>query len=127
MPAMNLRGWTYQTCRAVFQAARELDAQLFIFEQAVKGSVRRADAAEIHRRRAGAALREARGAGLPSRPTTARSTPPPPPRTPPRKARQLEKIIEEQIAAGFYNIDIDASTVVCRWPPWRTSSAPMPS
>ena len=35
VPAMNLRGWTYHTCRAVFRAAREMDAQLFIFEQAV--------------------------------------------------------------------------------------------
>ena len=35
VPAMNLRGWTYHTCRAVFRAANELDAKLFIFEQAV--------------------------------------------------------------------------------------------
>ena len=35
VPAMNLRGWTYQTCRAVFRAAKELDSKLFIFEQAV--------------------------------------------------------------------------------------------
>src|SRR5215218_5236620 len=35
VPAMNLRGWSYQTCRAVFRAARDLDSRLFIFEQAV--------------------------------------------------------------------------------------------
>jgi hypothetical protein len=29
---MNLRGWTYQTCRAAFRAARELEAHLIIFE-----------------------------------------------------------------------------------------------
>src|SRR5690606_1185941 len=34
-PARNLRGWMYQTCRAVCRAAREMDAALFIFEQAV--------------------------------------------------------------------------------------------
>ena len=31
VPAMNLRGWSYQTCRAVFRAARAMDAALFIF------------------------------------------------------------------------------------------------
>ena len=37
VPAMNLRGWTYQTCRAVFRAARETGAHLLMFEQAVAG------------------------------------------------------------------------------------------
>ena len=35
VPAMNLRGWTYHTCRAAFRAAKEMDAALFVFEQAV--------------------------------------------------------------------------------------------
>src|SRR2546421_2151110 len=35
VPALNLRGWTYPTCRAAFRAARKLRAALVIFEQAV--------------------------------------------------------------------------------------------
>lgn len=33
VPTMNLRRWTYQTCRAAFRASQELQADLLIFEQ----------------------------------------------------------------------------------------------
>src|SRR6266550_6956242 len=35
VPALNLRGWSYQTCRAAFRAAGKIGAKLLIFEQAV--------------------------------------------------------------------------------------------
>src|SRR2546427_3194869 len=35
VPALNLRGWSYHTCRAAFRAAGKIGAKLLIFEQAV--------------------------------------------------------------------------------------------
>jgi len=113
VPAMNLRGWTYHTCRSVFRAARELDAQLFIFEQAVGEWVyAEQPPAEYTAGVLAAALREGyRGpvflqadhdqvdakALLKDRDA---------------EVRRLETIMREQVAAGYYSLDIDASTVV---------------
>ena len=35
VPAMNLRGWSYNTIRSVFRAAKKLNAHMFIFEQSI--------------------------------------------------------------------------------------------
>ncbi|AOO84036.1 class II fructose-bisphosphate aldolase [Bosea vaviloviae] len=113
VPAMNLRGWTYHTCRAVFRAAREMDAKLFIFEQAVGEAIYAAQPpAEYTAGVLAAALREGHqgpvflqadhdqvNAGAYLKDSAA-------------EIRRLEGIMREQVAAGFYSIDIDASTVV---------------
>lgn len=113
VPAMNLRGWTYNTCRAVFRAARGMNAALFIFEQAVAESIFAAQPpAEYTAAVLAAALREGyRGPvfiqadhdQVNAKAYMADSA---------AEIRRLEDIMRVQIAAGYYNIDIDASTVV---------------
>lgn len=113
VPAMNLRGATFDTCRAAFRAARDLDAGLFIFEQSVGEALYAEQTpAEFTAAVLAAALREGyhgpvflqadhdqidakafradRGAEI----------------------ARLERIMRDQVAGGFCNIDIDASTVV---------------
>jgi len=64
VPAMNLRGWTYHTCRSVFRAARELDAQaLHLRASGWRMAVRSAASGRIYGRRAGGGAQ-----GRPSRP-----------------------------------------------------------
>ena len=113
VPAMNLRGWSYQTCRAVFRAARDLDSRLFIFEQAVGEAIYAAQPpAEYTAAVLSAAMREGYvgpvflqadhdqvDAGRYSRDKEG-------------EIQRLEHIMRNQIEAGFFSIDIDASTVV---------------
>lgn len=113
VPAMNLRGWTFEICRAAFRAAAELDAGLFIFEQSVTESVfAEQTPAEFTAGVLAAALREGyRGPvfiqadhdQVNAKAFRADRA---------AEIARLERIIREQLAAGFYNIDIDASTVV---------------
>jgi fructose/tagatose bisphosphate aldolase len=113
VPAMNLRGWTYQTCRAVFQAARELDAQLFIFEQAVSEQVFAAQSpAEYTAGVLAAALREGHEGPVFLQADHDQVNAAAWAKDKAAEIQRLERIIEQQIAAGFYNIDLDASTVV---------------
>lgn len=112
-PAMNLRGWTYQTCRAVFRAARKLDAQLFIFEQAISEQVFAAQPpAEYGAGVLAAALREGHTGPVFLQADHDQVNAAAYARDKDAEIARLERIIEQQIAAGFYNIDIDASTVV---------------
>ena len=112
-PAMNLRGWTYQTCRAVFRAARELDAQLFIFEQAISEQVFAAQPpAEYGAGVLAAALREGHQGPIFLQADHDQVNAAAYARDKAAEVSRLERIIEQQIRAGFYNIDIDASTVV---------------
>jgi hypothetical protein len=113
VPAMNLRGWTYQTCRAAFRAARSLDAHLLIFEQAI-GEWLYADQppAEYTAGVLAAALREGH-----TGPVFLQADHDQVNAAAFRKDRageiqRLERIMREQIAAGYFNIDIDASTLV---------------
>lgn len=113
VPAMNLRGWTYQTCRAVFRTAKTTNAGLFIFEQAVGESLYAAQPpAEYTAGVLAAALREGftgpvflqadhDQVSASAYRTDAQA-----------ETQRLERIMREQIDAGFFNIDIDASTVV---------------
>jgi len=113
VPAMNLRGWSYQTCRAVFRAARAMDSRLFIFEQAVGEAIYAAQPpAEYTAAVLSAAMREGYvgpvflQADHDQVDARAYST------DPGREIQRLEHIMREQIEAGFFSIDIDASTVV---------------
>ncbi|WP_439496259.1 class II fructose-bisphosphate aldolase [Bosea sp. (in: a-proteobacteria)] len=113
VPAMNLRGWTYQTCRAVFRAASELDSKLFIFEQAVGEALYAQQppleyaagvlAAALREGHEGPVFLQADHDQINAKAYLA---------DPKAEIRKLEAIMREQVAAGLYSIDIDASTVV---------------
>ncbi len=125
VPAMNLRGWTYQTSRAAFRAAQKMGASLLIFEQALAEALyARQSPAEYTAGVLAAAMREGyRGplflqadhdqvnAGSFARDSAA-------------EIQRLSEVIREQVAASFFNIDIDASTVVdLSLPTLRSSSS----
>jgi fructose/tagatose bisphosphate aldolase len=113
VPAMNLRGWTYQTCRAVFRAAREMDAQLFIFEQALAESLYAAQPpVEYGAGVLAAALREGHEGPVFLQADHDQISAKAYAKDAAAEIKRLEEVIRGQIAAGFYNIDIDASTVV---------------
>jgi len=113
VPAMNLRGWTYQTCRAAFRAAKVMDAQLFIFEQAVGESVYAAQPpAEYAAGVLAAALREGHEGPVFLQGDHDQIDAKAYRKDADAEVRRLERIIRTQVDAGFYNIDIDASTVV---------------
>ncbi|WP_332689080.1 class II fructose-bisphosphate aldolase [Bosea sp. (in: a-proteobacteria)] len=113
VPAMNLRGWTYHTCRAVFRAAKELDSKLFIFEQAVGEALYAQQppleytagvlAAALREGHTGPVFLQADHDQINAKAYLA---------DPKAEVRKLENIMREQVAAGLYSIDIDASTVV---------------
>jgi fructose-bisphosphate aldolase class II len=114
VPAMNIRAMSYDTARAVIRVAKSLDAGAFIFE------IARSEIGYTEQRPSeyasvmlAAALREGyRGAlflqgdhvqvnlkkyGSPDRD---------------KELDALRALIKEEIMAGFYNIDIDTSTLV---------------
>jgi hypothetical protein len=113
VPAMNLRGWSYHTCRAVFRAGKELDSKLFIFEQAVGEALYAQQppleyaaavlAAALREGHVGPVFLQADHDQINAKAYLA---------DPKAEVRKLENIMREQIAAGMYSIDIDASTVV---------------
>ncbi len=113
VPALNLRGWTYHTCRAAFRAAGKLGADLLIFEQAPTEMIF-ADQrpAEYAAAVLAAAMREGHRGPIFLQGdhvqvnAAAYST------DPEKEIRRLTDLIREEIAAGFFNIDVDASTVV---------------
>src|SRR5215470_2066670 len=114
VPAINVRAMSYDTARAVIRAAKKLNAGAFIFE------IARSEIGYTEQRPheyaavvLGAALREgftgpifiqgdhvqtnAKKYNSPERDT---------------ELAALRALIQEEIAAGFYNIDIDTSTLV---------------
>ena len=113
VPAMNLRGWTYQTCRAVFRAARKLDAHMLIFEQAI-GEWQYAEQppSEFTAGVLAAALREGHVGPIFLQADHDQINATAFKKDKTAETERLQRIMREQVAAGFYNIDIDASTVV---------------
>lgn len=113
VPAMNLRGWTYRTCRAVFRAAKATDAKLFIFEQAVgEWQYAQQPPAEYTAGVLAAALREGHEGPVFLQADHDQIDAKAYARDPQGERKRLEVIMREQVAAGYYSIDIDASTVV---------------
>lgn len=113
VPAMNLRGWTYPTCRAAFRAARKLQADLLIFEQAPMEMIY-ADQrpAEYTAGVLAAALREGHRGPIFLQGDHVQVNAGAYAKDPAAEIRRLTDLIREQVAAGYYNIDADASTVV---------------
>jgi fructose/tagatose bisphosphate aldolase len=114
VPAMNIRAMTYDTARAVIRSAKKLNAGAFIFE------IARSEIGYTEQRPheyaaivLAAALREGHTGPLFIQgdhvQTNAKKY------NSPEKDKELETLralIKEEIAAGFYNIDIDTSTLV---------------
>jgi fructose/tagatose bisphosphate aldolase len=114
VPAINVRAMTYDTARAVVRAARAVDAGAFIFE------IARSEIGYTEQRPheyaavvMAAALREGFSGPLFVQgdhvQVNAKKY------TSPERDKELDAVralIREEIAAGFYNIDIDTSTLV---------------
>jgi fructose/tagatose bisphosphate aldolase len=114
VPAINVRAMTYETARAVIRSARKLNAGAFIFE------IARSEIGYTEQRPheyaailLAAALREGftgplfiQGDHVQTNAKKYNS----PERD--REIDTLRALIKEEIAAGFYNIDIDTSTLV---------------
>src|SRR5437867_13381167 len=114
VPAINVRAMSYDTARAVIRAAKSLNAGAFIFE------IARSEIGYTEQRPheyaavvLGAALREGFSGPLFIQgdhvQTNAKKY-----NSPDRdqELAGLRALIKEEIAAGFYNIDIDTSTLV---------------
>jgi fructose/tagatose bisphosphate aldolase len=114
VPAINVRAMAYDTARAVVRAAKQLDAGAFIFE------IARSEIGYTEQRPheyaaivIAAALREGFGAPIFIQgdhvQTNAKKY-----NSPDRETEidTLRTLIKEEMAAGFYNIDIDTSTLV---------------
>jgi fructose/tagatose bisphosphate aldolase len=114
VPAINVRAMSYDTARAVIRAAKKLNAGAFIFE------IARSEIGYTEQRPheyaavvLGAALREGftgpifiQGDHVQTNAKKYNS---------PERDKELDglrALIKEEIAAGFYNIDIDTSTLV---------------
>jgi fructose/tagatose bisphosphate aldolase len=114
VPAINVRAMTYDTARAVIRSAKKLNAGAFIFE------IARSEIGYTEQRPheyaavvLGAALREGfkgpifiQGDHVQTNAKKYNS---------PERDKELDALralIREEIAAGFYNIDIDTSTLV---------------
>jgi hypothetical protein len=113
VPAMNLRGWTYQTCRAAFRAARKMDAELLIFEQALAEALyAKQTPAEYTAAVLAAGLREGHTGPIFLQADHDQINAGNYAKDPGKETQRLSDVIREQLAASFFNIDIDASTVV---------------
>ncbi len=118
VPAMNLRGMAYDMARAVFQAAlpRSVGAMIFEIARSEMGYTGQPPA-EYASVILAAAIREGHRGPIflqgdhfqvnPGKYTESIDT----------ELDALEDLIEESIQAGFYNIDIDTSTLVDLTPP----------
>ena len=118
VPALNLRGWTYQTCRAAFRAARKMGSSLLIFEQALAEAVYAAQpAVEYTAGVLAAAMREGHRGPVFLQADHDQVNAVNYAKDPAKETERLSNVIREQIAASFFNIDVDASTVVDLAPP----------
>lgn len=113
VPAMNLRMLAYESARAIFRAARKLEAGAFIFEIA-RSEISYTDQrpAEYVSSILAAAIKEGyRGPVFIQGDhfqVSARKFK----QDPDSEIKAIKDLIEEAIAAGFFNIDIDTSTLV---------------
>ena len=113
VPAMNLRALTYDLARAIFRSALKINAGAFIFEIA-RSEMGYTDQKPLEYTTVllAAALREGykgpvfvQGDHFQVNAKNYRENPK-------AEVEGLKKLIKESLDAGFYNIDIDSSTVV---------------
>jgi fructose/tagatose bisphosphate aldolase len=113
VPAVNIRGLTYETARAMFRAGRAIDTKAFVFELAksemgytlqrpaeYSACIMAAAIKEDHR---GPVFIQGDHFQFNAKKHTA---------DPAAETEVIKNLITEAIDAGFYNIDIDSSTLV---------------
>jgi fructose-bisphosphate aldolase class II len=113
VPAINVRMLAYDTARAVFRAARSADAGAIILE------IARSEIAYTDQRPAeyvavviGAALREGHTLPLFIQGDHCQVNAKKYATDPDGEVGEVKKLIAEEVGAGFYNIDVDTSTLV---------------
>ena len=113
VPAVNIRLLAYDTARAACRAARRLDAGALIFEIA-RSEIGYTDQrpAEYAAVVLGAAIREGWEGPLFIQGDHFQTNPKKMEADPDKEIAAIEALIEEAIAASFYQIDIDTSTLV---------------
>lgn len=112
-PAINVRGMAYETCRALFRTAKKRDAGAFLFE------IARSEIAYTDQRPAeytavalAAAIREGWRGPVFIQGDHFQVNAKKYKEDPKAEDANLRNLIREGVAAGFYNIDIDTSTLV---------------
>ncbi len=113
VPAVNLRSLTYDLARAIFRAALKIDAGAFIFEIA-RSEMGYTDQKPLEYTTVilAAALREGYKGPVFVQGDHFQVNAKNYKENPQQEVEGLKKLIRESIDAGFYNIDIDSSTVV---------------
>jgi hypothetical protein len=113
VPAVNIRGLTYDTARAMFRAARRLDANAIVFELAKSelGYTFQRPAEYVANVLA-AAIREGHHGPVFIQGDHYQFNAKNYAADPEKETAVVRALTEESIAAGYYNIDIDASTLV---------------
>ena len=113
VPAINIRMIAYDTARAIFRAAKACDGAAIILE------IARSEIAYTDQRPAeyvsvmiGAALREGYEFPLFIQGDHCQVNPKKYEADPEGEVGEVIKLIAEEVAAGFYNIDVDTSTLV---------------
>jgi len=113
VPAINLRMLGYDSARAVFRAARKLDAGAIIFEIARSEiSYTGQRPAEYASAVLAAAIREGFRGPLFIQGDHFQTSAKKYAADPTAETKAIRDLINEAVAAGFYNIDIDSSTLV---------------
>ena len=113
VPAMNLRGWSYNTIRSVFRAAKKLNAHMFIFEQSItETQFAEQPPVEYTAAALAAALREGHKGPVFMQADHDQVNAKAYHDNPDKEIDRLKTMMKKQIEADFFNIDIDASTVV---------------
>jgi fructose/tagatose bisphosphate aldolase len=112
-PAMNVRALTYDTARTIFQTAHKLDAGQFIFE------IARSEMGYTEQRPAeyasvvlAAAIREGHTGPVFIQGDHFQLNAKGYQGDPEKEVQGVRDLIDEALAAGFFNIDIDSSTIV---------------
>src|SRR5512135_685622 len=113
VPAMNLRTLTYDLARAVFRAAQKINAGAFIFEIA-RSEMGYTDQKPLEYTTVilAAAVREGYKGPVFVQGDHFQVNAKNYKENPKAEVEGLKKLIKESLDAGFYNIDIDSSTVV---------------
>lgn len=113
VPALNLRMLTYDSARAAFRAARAIDARALIFE------IARSEMGYTDQRPAeyasvvlGAAIKESWSGPVFVQGDHYQANPKKFKEDPEKEMKALEALIAESIPAGFFQIDVDTSTLV---------------
>ncbi|HSR21797.1 MAG TPA: class II fructose-bisphosphate aldolase [Anaerolineales bacterium] len=113
VPAMNLRVLSYEAARAAFRVARRLDAGAFIFEIArSEMGYTGQNAAEYSTNILAAAISEEWSGPVFVQGDHFQLSPKKYQADPDGELNAVKDLAREAVAAGFYNIDVDASTLV---------------